>query len=420
MGFAVPQEALGTCFPGIEETRIPAGTSLYRGKVRDVFDLGDRLLITATDRISAFDRVLSTIPYKGEILNRVSHQWFKLTKHIIPNHVAEVLSGRTIVVKKAKVVPVEVVVRGYLTGSAWRDYSAGKPVSGVELPKGMKRDQAFPEPILTPSTKEALGKHDEPISEADIVRRGIVEAGLWREIRETALSLFRLGASVALRRGLILVDTKYEFGLLPDGKLLLVDEIHTPDSSRYWYARFLRFPLQGRRGPEAARQGIFPALAPRPGLQGRRRVSCHPRRRAACGRAALRGILRSRLRRGLRPRERRFRSGAENPRVLLLGTKLKPKNIRRPAASNRKAVPEVSHGTVFFRPGRGSGALVLRRLFRSPRLRRRRPGPDDPFLQRSQPVRRRRQRHRVCRVRSFRRQMDGRGLRGGNSGGSQK
>ncbi len=236
MAFEVQAGALSGCFPGMDETMVPEGVGLYRGKVRDVFDLGDRLVITATDRISAFDRVLSTIPYKGEILNRVSLHWFKLTKHIIPNHILEVLSPRSVVVKKAKVVPVEVVVRGYLTGSAWRDYTEGKPVSGIALPAGMKRDQAFSEPLITPSTKEDAGKHDEPVSEAEIVRRGIVEEPLWRKIRETAISLFRIGTQVALGRGLILVDTKYEFGVLGDGKLILVDEIHTPDSSRYWYA----------------------------------------------------------------------------------------------------------------------------------------------------------------------------------------
>jgi phosphoribosylaminoimidazole-succinocarboxamide synthase len=131
---------------------------------------------------------------------------------------------------------VEVVVRGYLTGSAWRDYAEGRPVSGISLPPGMKKNQAFVSPLITPSTKEAAGRHDEPVSEEEIIRRGIASPDLWARVRESALALFRHGTELAASRGLILVDTKYEFGLLPDGSFLLADELHTPDSSRYWYA----------------------------------------------------------------------------------------------------------------------------------------------------------------------------------------
>jgi phosphoribosylaminoimidazole-succinocarboxamide synthase len=223
------------CFAGFSPDDLPPGVSLYTGKVRDVLDIGDKLIITVTDRISAFDRVLSTIPCKGEILSRVSLWWFEKTRDVCPNHIIESLSARTTVVRKVKIIPVEVVVRGYLTGSAWRDYSAGKAVSGLTLPAGMKKNQAFAQPLITPSTKEAEG-HDEPISEDEIVRRGIVPAAVWNTVHEKAVALFRRGTEIAAGHGLILVDTKYEFGLLPDGTLLLADEIHTPDSSRYWYS----------------------------------------------------------------------------------------------------------------------------------------------------------------------------------------
>jgi phosphoribosylaminoimidazole-succinocarboxamide synthase len=236
------KEALGSCFQGIERDEAKAG-SLYKGKVRDVVDLGEHLLIVTSDRISAFDRVLSTIPFKGEVLNGIASWWFEKTADIIENHVASghplaaelaAKSPRCMLARKCAVLPVEVVVRGYLTGSAWRDYQAGRPVSGIHLPPGMRADQAFERPLITPSTKEAEG-HDQPISCAEVVARGLVPEPLWRQVEEKALALFTRGQELAARNGLILVDTKYEFGTL-DGRLVLVDEIHTPDSSRYWYA----------------------------------------------------------------------------------------------------------------------------------------------------------------------------------------
>jgi phosphoribosylaminoimidazole-succinocarboxamide synthase len=226
---------LGTELEGFAPAEVPAGVKLARGKVREIFDLGDRLLILTTDRISAFDRVLAVIPCKGEVLNRMSLFWFDKTRDIIGNHLLEELSPRAVLVKKCRVLPVEVVVRGYLTGSAWRDYRSGNAVSGIRLPAGMKNNQKFDEPLLTPSTKEAHGTHDMPISGDEIVSRGLVEERLWRQVEETAKALFLRGTEIAARQGLILVDTKYEFGLL-DGRLVLVDELHTPDSSRYWYA----------------------------------------------------------------------------------------------------------------------------------------------------------------------------------------
>lgn len=198
-------------------------------------DLGTELLIATTDRISAFDRVLSTIPCKGEVLNTLSLFWFGRTADIVANHVVEEVSPRTVRAVKCEVLPLEVVVRGYLTGSAWRDYQKGASISGIALPQGMRRDQRFPEPLLTPSTKEGNGTHDRPIAREEILSGAVVPRALWERIEETALALFRRGREIASARGLILVDTKYEFGL-KDGALRLVDEVHTPDSSRYWYA----------------------------------------------------------------------------------------------------------------------------------------------------------------------------------------
>jgi phosphoribosylaminoimidazole-succinocarboxamide synthase len=219
----------------LEHLQLPAGAPLTSGKVRDVVDAGDDLLICTTDRISAFDRVLTTVPCKGEVLNTISLFWFRSTSDIIPNHVREEISARTIRAVKCRVIPVEVVVRGYLTGSAWRDYQKGAPISGIRLPAGMRFNERFDKPILTPSTKEEKGTHDRPVSREEIIAGGLVEKGLWERIEEAAIALFRRGTEIAARNGLILVDTKYEFGL-HNGALTLADEVHTPDSSRYWYA----------------------------------------------------------------------------------------------------------------------------------------------------------------------------------------
>ncbi len=222
----------GSC---LESLTLPAGAPLSRGKVRDVVDLGAEVLITTTDRISAFDRVLTTIPCKGEVLNTISLFWFASTQDIIPHHIREEITARTVRAVKCRVVPVEVVVRGYLTGSAWRDYQAGQSVSGIRLPAGMRFNQRFEKPLLTPSTKEEKGTHDRPVSREEVLASGVVDRAVWERIEETSLALFRRGTEIAARSGLILVDTKYEFGL-HDGRLTLVDELHTPDSSRYWFA----------------------------------------------------------------------------------------------------------------------------------------------------------------------------------------
>ncbi len=206
----------------------------YEGKVRDNYSSGDVRYLITTDRLSCFDVVVTTIPFKGQVLNELAVHWFKLAGEIVPNHIIDIPDPNVIVAKNCQILPVELVVRAYLTGSAWRDYEAGKAISGIKLPAGMKASQKLDEPIVTPSTKAERGKHDLPISESEILSSGLVQRSLWERIREVSLQLFRLGQIEADRRGLLLVDTKYEFGLDPNGNLLLADEIHTLDSSRYW------------------------------------------------------------------------------------------------------------------------------------------------------------------------------------------
>ena len=226
---------LGRCLEALPALELPAGVSLSRGKVRDVVDLGQELLITTTDRISAFDSVLATVPCKGEVLNTLSLFWFASSADIVPHHVLEEVSPRTVRAAKCAVLPFELVVRGYLTGSAWRDYQAGKAISGVRLAPGMRFNQKFESPLITPSTKEGPGTHDRPVSREEILASGKVDPQVWEKVERAARALFQRGTEIAARRGLILVDTKYEFGLR-GSTLMLVDEVHTPDSSRFWYS----------------------------------------------------------------------------------------------------------------------------------------------------------------------------------------
>jgi phosphoribosylaminoimidazole-succinocarboxamide synthase len=241
---------LGDAYESLPEAAA-GGLGLYRGKVRDVVRGSDALLLVASDRLSAFDRILSILPCKGEVLTRISAWWFARTSDIVANHILPGGSpdqlagtGRAMLVRKAEMIPLEVVVRGYLAGSAWRDYKAGRPISGIVLPQGLSRDEKFPVPLLTPSVKVNDG-HDRPISREEIIDGKIVEPDLWAEVEKAALALFRRGQELAARNGLILVDTKYEFGIA-DGKLILADEIHSPDSSRYWYADSYHRRLEAR------------------------------------------------------------------------------------------------------------------------------------------------------------------------------
>jgi phosphoribosylaminoimidazole-succinocarboxamide synthase len=229
------------------ETRLNGHAPHRQGKVRDIYDAGDALLLVATDRISAFDYVLgSGIPDKGKVLTQLSAFWFDYTRGIVANHVietdparfppelrryADILAGRSMLVRKTNPVPIECVARGYLSGSGWKDYVATGAVCGVQLPPGLRESDKLPQPIFTPATKATTG-HDINISEADAA--AIVGAPLLDRLKAFTLALYAAGAEHADRCGILLADTKFEFGLMPDGQVILIDELMTPDSSRYW------------------------------------------------------------------------------------------------------------------------------------------------------------------------------------------
>ena len=217
--------------------RFEGQKSVYHGKVRDVYNINDDYMVmVATDRISAFDVVLPEgIPYKGQVLNQIAEFFLDSTKDIVPNGKVAVPDPMVTVGLCCEPLKVEVIVRGYIAGSAWRDYKAGaREICGVPLPDGLRENERLPHPILTPTTKADAG-HDENISRDEIIAQGIVEKDVYEQVEKYALALFERGTEIAAKRGLILVDTKYEFGLR-DGKVILIDEIHTPDSSRYFYA----------------------------------------------------------------------------------------------------------------------------------------------------------------------------------------
>jgi phosphoribosylaminoimidazole-succinocarboxamide synthase len=231
-------------------TELSGLTKIHAGKVRDLYEVdADTMLIVTTDRLSAFDVVLpDPIPDKGRVLNSISNFWFEKTRHLVPNHLtgrklAEVvrdaderaqLEGRAVIVRRLKALPIEAVVRGYLIGSGWKDYQATRSVCGISLPAGLKLAQALPQPLFTPATKAALGAHDENIS-FDAVAR-LIGAQLASAVRDTALALYGFAAEHARQRGIIIADTKFEFGVDADGRLTLIDEALTPDSSRFWPA----------------------------------------------------------------------------------------------------------------------------------------------------------------------------------------
>ena len=215
----------------------PGQKSLYKGKVRDVYNIKDQYLVmVASDRISAFDVVLPKgIPYKGQVLNQIAAKFLGATADICPNWMVASPDPNVTIGRFCKIYPVEMIIRGYLTGSSWRSYQKGaREICGVPVPDGMKEHQRFPKPIITPTTKAAAG-HDEDITETEIIAQGLIPGEEYELIREYTYALFKRGTEMAAEKGLILVDTKYEFGKGTDGKVYLCDEIHTPDSSRYFY-----------------------------------------------------------------------------------------------------------------------------------------------------------------------------------------
>ncbi|MBQ5403229.1 MAG: phosphoribosylaminoimidazolesuccinocarboxamide synthase [Bacteroidales bacterium] len=237
--------------------------SVYHGKVRDVYNINDeKLVMVATDRISAFDVVLPKgIPFKGQILNQIAAKFLDETKDIVPNWKLSTPDPMVTIGVKCEPFPVEMIIRGYLTGSSWRTYKAGaREICGVKIPEGMKEHQKFPKPIITPTTKAAEG-HDEDISKEEIIKRGLISAEDYAQIEEITYKLFERGTEIAAKRGLILVDTKYEFGK-KDGKIILIDEIHTPDSSRYFYKegyeeRFQKGEAQKQLSKEFVREWLM-------------------------------------------------------------------------------------------------------------------------------------------------------------------
>lgn len=241
----------------------PGQTAVYHGKVRDVYTIDDNIMVMiATDRISAFDVILPKgIPYKGQVLNQIAAGFLDATADIVPNWKVAVPDPMVTVGLKCEPLKIEMIVRGYLAGSAWREYAAGaREICGVALPEGLRENQRLDSPILTPTTKADAG-HDENISRDEIIARGIVAEDVYAQVERYALALFARGTELAAAHGLILVDTKYEFGLL-DGKVVLIDEIHTPDSSRYFYAegyeeRFAKGEEQRQLSKEFVRQWLI-------------------------------------------------------------------------------------------------------------------------------------------------------------------
>jgi phosphoribosylaminoimidazole-succinocarboxamide synthase len=223
------------------------------GKVRDQYDVGDKIVLITTDRQSAFDRVLASIPFKGQVLNQISAWWFKKTEHIVANHLIEMPDPNVVVAKKCKVIPIEFVVRGYITGSTstslWTVYNNGdREYCGNKLPEGLIKNQKLDGNMLTPTTKEE--HHDRPISPEDIINEGWMTKEDWVFCSKIALDLFSFGQKIAAEHGMILVDTKYEMGIDGSGNILLIDEIHTPDSSRYWIKNTYEQRIENGLEPE--------------------------------------------------------------------------------------------------------------------------------------------------------------------------
>jgi phosphoribosylaminoimidazole-succinocarboxamide synthase len=224
----------------LDRIDLPGLGAHYHGKVRESYSRGGQRILVVSDRLSAFDVILGTIPFKGQVLNQLAAHWFEVTRHLAPNHLIDVPDPNVTRAIECRPLPVEMVVRAYLTGvtttSIWKHYEAGsRRYAGHALPDGMRKNQPLPRPLVTPSTKAAHGGHDETVSRADLAERGLVDPPTFDELETMCLRMFAFGQEWARAQGLILVDTKYELGRAPDGRILFIDEIHTPDSSRFWY-----------------------------------------------------------------------------------------------------------------------------------------------------------------------------------------
>jgi phosphoribosylaminoimidazole-succinocarboxamide synthase len=237
----------------LDHIDLPELGAHYHGKVRESYSRGGERILVVSDRLSAFDVVLGTIPFKGQVLNQLAAYWFEETRHVAPNHLIDVPDPNVTRAVECRPLPVEMVVRAYLTGvtstSIWKHYEAGaRRFAGHALSDGMRKNQPLPAPLVTPSTKAEKGAHDETVSRADLIERGLVDGATFDTLAAMCLRMFAFGQARARERGLILVDTKYELGRAPDGRILFIDEIHTPDSSRYWYAEDYEARVQ--RGEE--------------------------------------------------------------------------------------------------------------------------------------------------------------------------
>ncbi|HSX18583.1 MAG TPA: phosphoribosylaminoimidazolesuccinocarboxamide synthase [Candidatus Saccharimonadales bacterium] len=233
---------------------IPKLGKRQSGKVRDWYIRNGLRILIATDRISAFDKVLGFIPFRGAVLTKLSEFWFEKTRDVIQNHMIGVIDPNVMLVSECQALPIEVIVRGYITGvtdtSLWRQYSEGKrTIYGIKFPEGLLKNQKLKKPVITPTTRETgAGGHDEPITAKEIIAQNLISQKIWKQIEKAALSLYDRGSKIADKAGLILADTKYEFGLDKAGKLILIDEIHTPDSSRYWLKK--SYKEKFRKGDE--------------------------------------------------------------------------------------------------------------------------------------------------------------------------
>ncbi len=228
----------------------------HQGKVRDIYILGEKRIFITTDRQSAFDKVLGLIPFKGQVLTALSAFWFEKTKDIIQNHLISAVDPNVLLVKECKLIPIEMVVRGYITGvtdtSIWGSYEKGERVIyGLKFPEGLKKNQKLKEYVITPTTKADFGRHDERLTEKEILKKKIVSPKIWKQMKKTSLALFKRGQKICDKAGIILVDTKYEFGLDEKGRLTLIDEIHTPDSSRYWVKKTYKERFKKGLEPES-------------------------------------------------------------------------------------------------------------------------------------------------------------------------
>lgn len=238
----ISKDQLSQLLPvALQETHLPLPNKAS-GKVRDWYDLPDgKRLIVTSDRLSAFDRILAAVPYKGQVLNQLSAWWFEQTRDISSNHLVSLPDPNAAVVKVAEPFPVEVIVRGYITGvtstALWYRYSLGeRDIYGYEFPEGLQKNQALAEPIITPTTKGGVTGHDERLTCVEVVEKGLLDQRTWDQVQAAALAIFKRGQEIARKAGMILVDTKYEFGCAVDGSVVLIDEVHTPDSSRFWKA----------------------------------------------------------------------------------------------------------------------------------------------------------------------------------------